>query len=109
MDLNNVSQLIFKDGLWWHHDAIVVPNVVVGESNLGTLREYKLYEHHDSLYSGHMGISKTLKKIQTRFWWPKMREDAQTYVNSCDVCQRSKAPTTQPGGLSQPLKILERK
>ena len=40
MDLNNVSQLIFKDGLWWHHDAIVVPNVVVGESNLGSLREY---------------------------------------------------------------------
>jgi hypothetical protein len=39
MNLNNVSQLILNDGLWWHHDAIVVPNVVVGESNLGSLRE----------------------------------------------------------------------
>ena len=34
MNLNNVSQLIFKDGLWWHHDAIVVPNVIVGHVNL---------------------------------------------------------------------------
>ena len=77
MDLNNVFQLIFKDGLWWHHDAIVVPNVVVGESNLGSLREYMLHEHHDSLYNGHMGISKILKKIQIHFLWQKMREDVQ--------------------------------
>ena len=47
MDLNNVFQLIFEDGLWWHHDAIVVPNVVVSESNLGSLREYILHKYDD--------------------------------------------------------------
>ena len=68
LDLNNVSQLIFRDGHWWHHDEIVVSNVLVGESILGSLREYKLHEHHNLLFSGHMSISKMLKKIQTRFW-----------------------------------------
>ena len=61
------------------------------------------------MYSGHIGISKTLKKIQTRFWWPKMMEDVQKYVKACNVCQRSKALPTQPGGFLQPLEILERK
>ena len=83
--------------------------MVVDESNLGSLREYILYEYYDSLYSGYMDISKTLKKIQTRFWWQKMKEDVQIYVNACTVCQRSKAPTSQPGRLLQPLEILERK
>ena len=69
MDLNNFFRLIFKDGLWWHNDAIVVPNVIVGETNLGFLREYILHEHHDLLYSGHMGNSKPPKKIQSHFLW----------------------------------------
>ena len=62
--------------------------MVVDESNLVSLREYIFHEHHDLLYSGHMGmgISKMLKKIQTCFWWPKLREDVHKYVNSCDVC-----------------------
>ena len=46
MDLNNVFELIFKDDLWCYHDAIVVPNMVVGESNLGSLKEYILHEQY---------------------------------------------------------------
>ena len=56
-----------------------------------------------------MGISKTLEEIQTCFWWPKMNDDVIKYVNSCDVCQHSKALTTQPGGLLQPFEIPEKK
>jgi hypothetical protein len=48
-----------------------------------------------------MDISRTLKKIQTFFWWPKMREGVYKYVNICNVCQRSKAFTMQLGGLLQ--------
>ena len=61
------------------------------------------------LFKVTMDISKTLKKIQTRFWWQKMKDDVQKCVHSCDVCQRSKALTTQPGRLLQPLEISERK
>lgn len=63
----------------------MVPNVVVGELNLGSLKEYILHKHHDLLYSGHMGVFKMLKKIQTHFWWPKLRNDVQNNVNFCNV------------------------
>ena len=75
-----------KGGFWWHHDAIVIPNVVFGESNLGSLREDILHEHRIVLYSGHMDIFKMLKKIQIFFWWPKMKTNIFKYVNFCDVC-----------------------
>jgi hypothetical protein len=59
-------------------------------------------------YNGHMGITKTLKQIETNFWWPKLRDDVKTYVNTCDVCQRSKASATRIARLLQPLEIPKR-
>lgn len=98
----NLENLVFKDALWWHHNAIVVPKV-------DSLCEDILMECHDAFYSGHMGITKTLKQVETRFWWPSLRDDVKKYVNSCDVCQRSKASTTRIAGLLQPLEIPEKK
>ena len=97
-----LENLVFKDALWWHHNAIVVPKV-------DSLCEDILMECHDAFYSGHMGITKTLKQVETRFWWPSLRDDVKKYVNSCDVCQRSKASTTRIAGLLQPLEIPEKK
>jgi hypothetical protein len=77
--------LIFKDALWWHHNAIVMPKV-------DSLCEDILMECHNAFYSGHMDITKTLKQVETRFWWPSLRDDVKQYVNSCDVWQCCKAP-----------------
>ena len=84
----NIEKLVFKDAIWYCQEAIVVPDV-------GSLRKDILFECHDAFYSGHMGIAKTLKQVETNFWWPKLRDDVKTYVNTCDVCQRSKTATTR--------------
>ena len=47
-------------------------------------------------------------RIFKLFLVAKLREDVKKHVNFCDVCQRSKIPTTQPVGLLQPLDILEK-
>ena len=87
-DLINLAKLVLKDAIWWCQDAIVV-------SDVGSLRKNILFECHDIFYSGHMDIMKTLKQVETNFWWPKWRDDIKTYVNICDVCQRSKTSTTR--------------
>ena len=68
-----------------------------------------LIECHDVVYNGHMGISKTLKLVERNFWWPNLRNNVKSYVNSCDVCQSSKASTTRIVGLLQFLEIPEKK
>ena len=98
----NLTKLVFKDVIWWYQDAIVV--LVVG-----SLCKDIFFECHDVFYSRHISITKTLEQVGTNFWWPKLRDDIKTYLNTCDVCQRSKTSTTRMAGLLQPLEILDMK
>ena len=41
---------------------------------------------HDQ--GGHKGWIGTGKKIAERFWWKGMWEDVESYVRSCEGCQR---------------------
>ena len=92
----NVENLALKDAIWWYQDAIVVPMV-------DSLHNDILIECHDVVYNEHTDISKTLKLVERNFWWPNLRNNVKSYVNSCDVCQHSKASTTRIAGLLQPL------
>lgn len=50
---------------------------------------------HDSTTGAHLGFEKTWCKIQSNFYWPKMRLDIGRYVRSCSICKASKAPVTK--------------
>ena len=43
---------------------------------------------HDSQWSNHLGINKTLKRIQTFFFWPDLRNSIADYIKSCSACQK---------------------
>lgn len=58
-----------------------------------------LTENHDAATAGHLGIFKTFKRIQQRYYWPKMRHDIAKYVKTCKVCQRTKYDQEKPAGL----------
>ena len=44
---------------------------------------------HDSLMGGHRGINKTLKKVESNFFWPGINSDITRYCQSCDICQKT--------------------
>lgn len=67
------------------------------------LRETVIRECHD--IRGHFGLRRTLKAIQQRFFWPRMKHDVDLYIKSCQQCQRNKSSTQRPAGLLQPLEI----
>ena len=49
--------------------------------------------YHDHPSSGHPGRDETLRKVQERFWWPRMKEWIADYVQGCSICQQSKILT----------------
>jgi hypothetical protein len=59
---------------------VVVPNC---------LRRHVMMIGHDSVLAGHMGVRKTIDRIQIAFYWPGMDGDVRRYCKSCDMCQRT--------------------
>ena len=56
---------------------------------------------HDHPMGGHFGAEKTLQKILSYYWWPKMGKYIEQYVKSCETCQKMKNPTK-----SEPLQSI---
>ena len=68
-----------------------------------------LYDCHDSLLGGHLGVDKTLAYAQRFYYWPKMEKDIREYVESCQLCQQCKSQNMCSAGLLQPLPIPEKR
>lgn len=50
-----------------------------------------LYEYHDAPLAGHPGADETLRAIQDKFTWSKIRHDVREYVQQCHLCACTKA------------------
>lgn len=44
--------------------------------------------NHDHKLAGHLWITKTLKRIQDRYYWPHMIDDITAHINSCMICAK---------------------
>jgi hypothetical protein len=64
-----------------------------------------LQQYHDSTTAGHLGQAKTLELISREYYWPRIRQYVNEYVNSCDTCCRNKTSRQQPHGKLHPLPI----
>ena len=55
---------------------------------------------HDSLFAGHLGVSRMVFCLQSRVYWPGLRQDVRTYLASCTVClaRMSPCPRRAPMG-----------
>ena len=49
-------------------------------------RQDFIKQFHDSLFAGHLGITRTVFRLLDRVYWPGLRRDVQTYIKSCTTC-----------------------
>jgi hypothetical protein len=64
------------------YNQLVVPHGMYHEA----MREV----HDERLTGAHLGLKKTLKKLQQRYWWPKYRRDVEYWIKSCEKCGQQK-------------------
>ncbi len=60
---------------------------------------------HEHPLSGHFRLEATLTKLKERYYWPKMKNDVKSYIQTCDQCQR-RGKTTDENELHS-IKIKE--
>jgi hypothetical protein len=88
------------EGTLWFKDGLVV-------LKKEALKKRVLDEAHTSRYSIHLGSTKMYHYFRQQFWWTRMKREIARYVLDCDTCRKVKADFMKPGGLLQPLSILD--
>ena len=57
-----------------------------------TLRHEALESLHDGQCAGHMGITRTVGRVQLRFYWYNYHHDTQRWCQRCQTCQKRRNP-----------------
>ena len=66
---------------------------------------------HNHPTAGHLGVTKTLQKVRSRFYWPGQRRDVEDWCRACNSCaSRNMLPKSRhaPLQLHQPGVPLQR-
>ncbi|KAA0050100.1 DNA/RNA polymerases superfamily protein [Cucumis melo var. makuwa] len=75
--------------------------------NISELKGTILEEAHNSTYAMHPGSTKMYRTLKKTYWWPGMKREIAEYVDRCLICQQVKPVRQRPGGLLNPLPVLE--
>lgn len=89
--------------LWYYSMGVLRRKGKVYVGSNGSLRNQLISNFHDTPLGGNSGQLGTLKRVAQFFYWPKMKFMVNSYVSSCDVCQRNKDDNAAYPGLLQPL------
>jgi len=64
-------------------------------------------ELHDSPSSGHLGVTKTYKKLLHRVYFPQMKRRVHDYVKTCKICQQVRYENQKPPGFMSSPTVTE--
>lgn len=82
-----------REGL---EELLVIPQHLVGEI---------MWQHHSCPLSAHLGLTKSLHRIKTRYYWDSLQKDVTKFVLGCKDCQARKGLKKRPAGLLQPVEV----
>jgi hypothetical protein len=71
------------------------------------LKKMILDEAHTLRYSIHPKSTKMYHDLRQQFWWTLMKSETSHYVSEYDTYRKVKSDYMKPGGLLQPLSILD--
>lgn len=93
-----------KSVKWEQVDGLTLRDslIVVRDEDI---RRRILEMNHDLCIAGHPGRSKTRELIGRNYWWPKLTEYVNRYVDGCHKCQTTKVFPRKPQGLLSPNAI----
>ncbi|GJU12068.1 uncharacterized mitochondrial protein-like protein [Tanacetum coccineum] len=88
---------------WLKEDMLLTKGDRLYVPKWGDLRRAILKECHDSKWDGHPGITRTLALVEGTYYWPRIRDDVETFVQTCLIFQQDKIEQKKSGGLLEPL------
>ena len=92
----NHEWTVSQEGLLLKKGLIYIPN-------RKELRARILHEHHDEVTAGHQGRERTKELVSRNYDFENMDKHVRAFVDTCDICSRSKPDRHKPYGVLKPL------
>jgi hypothetical protein len=75
----------------------------IGENS--ALRTKLIEAFHSTATGGYFGVHATYQRIKKLFHWTELKQEVDSFVKQCAVCQQAKHERQHPARLLQPLRI----
>ena len=72
----------------WHQISLSDEGIIMVDGDKIYLPKNARKETLKLLHMGHCGFEKTLKTARSLYYWPTMKYDVRSMVDSCESCQR---------------------
>jgi transposase InsO family protein/predicted aspartyl protease len=72
-----------------------------------SLQDTVLTMLHNDPTSGHLGVTKTIARVRSRFFWDGYRQSIENWCRNCQICQARKPPQRKPKGKMQQYLVGE--
>lgn len=80
------SEYIFdNDGLLYYNIG-AEPRLVIPQTLIQTVTE----QRHDTVFSGHQGVKKTIGILKPRYYCPTLVKNVEEYISKCVSCNQRK-------------------
>lgn len=66
---------------------IIRCNILLEDIENPDSQRHLISEYHTR---NHNGINESIQHLQTKFYWPHLREQVRHFINHCSLCQRNK-------------------
>ena len=91
------NRLVIKDSILYRRWLCEATNrehleLVTPES----WRNEILKMYHSDPGSGHMGIKRTVERLRSRAYWPRLKDSVKKFCQKCPECQKKKSPAKSP-------------
>ncbi|XP_036001790.1 uncharacterized protein LOC118565513 [Fundulus heteroclitus] len=91
------KRLYIRDGIlvrrfYCLNDTEFYPQVVLPR----VLRPDVMRQMHEGQVGGHFGVERTVARLQTRYFWYRMREDVAVWCGTCTSCASKARPLKTP-------------
>ena len=85
------NSLMLKEGILYRRWENELGDKIILQLVLPKPLRKQAFKHlHEAPTAGHLGINKTISRIQQRFYWCNYSEDIRKWCTSCDLCASRK-------------------
>jgi hypothetical protein len=97
------SYQIGPDGRLWQDVRHFSPRLCIPVCSIRGRNVHEIILEHLHSVLAHTSTAKVVALAQTRFYWPTLTKDTESYCLSCPSCQASKVETAAPRGKLHPM------